>query len=195
RGTEPDRVFQVGERADVGEQEPEAPLAEEVDVELHRGPKPGDTDELAAGADRVDRLEQRPGPRETLRGAAAGAVENDIGAVASRELSDGGNRVFAPGIQRRVRTELAGDPAGLLAHVDGDDQPRAAVPRDLEALQAHAPLAIDRDRIADANPRRLHSRDAIAERLEAGGLAVRDPVVHAHQRDLGEEGPLGKAAR
>ncbi len=40
----------------------------------------------------------------------------------------------------------------------------------------------------------LDGRDAVAEGLQAGGLAVRDPIVNAHQRNLGEEGPLGETA-
>ena len=42
---------------------------------------------------------------------------------------------------------------------------------------------------------RLDRRDAVAERLQARGLAVGDAVVHLDQRDLGDAGPLGEAAR
>ena len=73
----------------------------EVDVELHRGPEPGDADELAAGADRFDRLQQRPGAREALLRAPSRAFEDDVGSVAAGQLADRGDRVRGRGHSRR----------------------------------------------------------------------------------------------
>ena len=59
--------------------------------------EPGDADDLAARADRVDRLHQRPRARQPLLRAAAGALEDDVGPVAAGQLADGGDRIVARG--------------------------------------------------------------------------------------------------
>src|SRR4029450_13653143 len=66
RGHEPDRVFQVCQCADIWKEDAQTPLAEEVDVELQGGAEKRDADEFASGTNRLDRLHQRPGSRETL---------------------------------------------------------------------------------------------------------------------------------
>ena len=87
-GDEPDGVFEVGLGADVGEEVAQAPLAEEVDVQRQRAAEPGDADDLAAGADRVDGLQQRLVPGQPLLRAAAGALEHHVRAVAAGQVAD-----------------------------------------------------------------------------------------------------------
>ena len=71
---------------------------------------------------------------------------------------------------------------------------RPADAGDLQAFQPHAPLAEDRDRVADPDAGRLHRRDAVAQRLQARGLAVGDAVVDMHQRDLRQDRVFREAA-
>ena len=71
-----------------------------------------------------------------------------------------------------LRSELLRDPAGLFPDVHGDGLPGAASAGHLQALEPHAPLPEDGDRIADSDLRSLHRRDAVTERLQAGRFMI-----------------------
>jgi hypothetical protein len=56
-------------------------------------------------------------------------------------------------------------------------------------------LSDDRDGIPDPYVGGLNGRDAIAERLQAGGLTIGNPVVNESKRNFREHGILAKTAR
>ena len=97
-------------------------------------------------------------------------------------------------IERVVSAQFFGDPASFFSNIDGDDEPGAAVALDLHALHSHASLTNDCDGIADLHFCGFHSGDAVAERLQAGGFAIADPVIHFDERDFRQDGVLRKAA-
>ena len=99
------------------------------------------------------------------------------------------------GVQRMIGPELARHLARFVAHVDGDEQPGAAEPGDLQAFQPHAALAEDHDRVADLQFGGFDRRHAVAQRLQAGRLAVGNAVVDLHQRDLGQDGRFRQSSR
>ncbi len=86
---------------------------------------------------------------QALLGAAAGALEHDVGADSLGQIADRGHDVALRRVQGMVGPQLARHGAGLVAHVDRDDQSGAAGPGNLHALQAHAPLPQHDDRVAD----------------------------------------------
>src|SRR5262249_34407646 len=149
-------------------------LPQRVDIDIERLAEPRHPDNLAAGANRVDRLEQRARSREPLARASTGALENYVGAIATRHLADRRNHVSLARIQSPVAPTFFGHAAGPAAHFPRTQRARAAVARVLQTLEAHAPLPEARHRIADAYLRSLHRRNAVAQRLEAGGLVVGD---------------------
>src|SRR5438093_13423731 len=83
---EVDRMFQVGQRADVGKHVAQAALTSQVQWKFDRRAEPGYAHKRAAGADRVDRLHQSFYPGEPLLGTSAGAFENHIGAVSAGQI-------------------------------------------------------------------------------------------------------------
>ena len=93
-----------------------------------------------------------------------------------------------------VRPERARDFASFIPDVDRDGQPGPGEPRNLQTLKPHASLAEDHHAVTDLESRCLHRGHAIAERLQAGRLAVGNPRVHFDQSDFGQRGQLGEAA-
>ena len=75
------------------------------------------------------------------------------------------------------------DLACLGPHIHGDELASAAGARGLHALDAHTALAKDGDGIARSDLRSFDAGDAVAQRLQGGGLAVGDTVIDLDQRD------------
>src|SRR5262245_22885011 len=92
-----------------------------------------------------------------------------------------------------ISAQLARYPARLVTYVHGDDLACPGQPGDLQTLQSHAPLAEDRDGIGDAQAGRLDRGHAVAQRLQAGRLAVGNPVVYLHQGNGRHGSTLGEA--
>ena len=93
-----------------------------------------------------------------------------------------------------IGPQLERDLASLGPHIHGDELARSAGARGLHTFDAHAALAKDGDGIARSDLCGLDSGDAVAQRLQGGGLAVGDAVIDLDQRDGREQGALGKAA-
>src|SRR5262249_3832135 len=70
-----DGVLQVGLGADVREEITQAALAEQIDVQLHGTAEPGDADDLAPRPDRVQGLQERLVPGQSLLRTAASTLE------------------------------------------------------------------------------------------------------------------------
>src|SRR5260221_210738 len=96
---------------------------------------------------------------------ATGTLEDDIRPIAACHVLNGGNDITPSGVERMICTQFTRDFARLFADIDRDDQAGAAEPGDLQALQPHAPLAQDHDRISYAQLRRLDRSYAVAQRL------------------------------
>ena len=92
-----DRVFEMRPGADVRKEIAQAALAEEIDVQLQRAAEPGNADDLAAGADRVERLQERLVAGQPLFRAAAGALEDHVRAVAVGQVADRGDDIASRG--------------------------------------------------------------------------------------------------
>ena len=93
-----------------------------------------------------------------------------------------------------ICTQRERDFASLGTHIYGDELASSAGACGLHTLDAHAALAKDGDGIARPDLRGLDSGDAVAQRLQGGGLAVGDAVIDLDQRDGREQGALGKTA-
>src|SRR6185503_18008735 len=130
--------------------------------------------------------------RQPLFRAAARALEDHIRAVASSQIADGRDDITSAGVQRLVRSEFAGDLARFITHIYGDDQARATEARDLQALQTHAALAEDHDRVSHPQLCGLHCCDTVAQGLQTRRFAVGDPVVHLHEGDLRQRSDFGE---
>src|SRR5262249_27739951 len=193
-GDQSDGVFEMGLSADVGKEITQAPLPQEINVQRDGAAEPGDADDLPPRTHRIERLKERLVTGEPLLRAAAGALEDDIGAVAAGQIADRCNYIAGAGVEGMIGAEVAGNLARLVAHVHGDDLARPAEAGDLQALQPHAALAEYHDGVSHAQLGRLHRRHAVAERLQTGCLAVGDPIVHLDEGDFRQDGDLGKTA-
>ena len=85
----------------------------------------------SAGTDRIESRGDCGAAGESLLGAAAGAFEDDIGAVAVSEIADDRNHIACLGIQGVIGAEFLRHPAGFVAHVHGDEPSRSAESRHL----------------------------------------------------------------
>ncbi len=132
---------------------------------------------------------------QTLLRAAARAFEDDIGAVAAGHLADDRHRVAFGRVECAVGAQFSGHAARLIPHIHRDEHSGAAVSRDLQALQPHASLAENGHRIPDCNLRGLNRGYAVAQRLQTGGLAIRNVVGDLHQRDFGKHRVFREASR
>ncbi len=132
---------------------------------------------------------------KTLCRTAARAFEDDIGAVAASHIADDRNRVAFGRLDCAVGAQFPGHAASLIPHIHRDQHSRAAVSRNLQALEAHASLAEDGHGITDPNLRRLHRGYAVAQRLQTGGLAVGDVVGDLDQRNFGKYRVFREASR
>src|SRR5882672_11978431 len=98
-------------------------------------------------------MKERLTSGKALFGTAAGAFEDDIGAVAAGHLADQGNRVAFGRLECAVGAQLLRHAASLIPHIHRDEHSGAAVSRNLQALETHASLAENSHRIPDSNLR------------------------------------------
>src|SRR5262245_4106682 len=147
-GDQSDGVFEMGLGADVGEEITQAPLPQEIDVQRNGAAEPGDADDLPPRTHRIERLKERLVTGQSLLRTPARALENDIGAVAAGQIAYRCNHIAGAGVEGVIGSELAGNLARLVAHVYGDDLAGPAEAGGLQALQPHAALAEDHDRVS-----------------------------------------------
>src|SRR5262245_26742972 len=101
----------MGWGADVGEQIAQAALAKPVNIERQRSAEPRNADDLAAGANGFDRLREGAATSQALLGAAAGAFENDVGAVAAGQVVNLRDRIALRSVDGMVGAKVARDAA------------------------------------------------------------------------------------
>ena len=194
-GHEPDCVLKMLEGADVRENVSKAPLTKQIDVNFQRRTEPGDTDNFAARSNGIHSLLQSAYTGESLLRAASGAFKYDVRSIAVREVANRGDWVVSHRVDPVVGAELLRHGTGFVAHVYCNDPSCAAYTGHLHALQSHASLTKDDDRIAYSDLCRFNGGHAITQRLKTRGLVIGDPIIYHGQRNLRQYGVLRKTAR
>src|SRR5262249_54032601 len=75
------------------------------------------------------------------------------------------------------------------------DDARSRESGDLQALEAHASLADDGNRVGNSQVRGFDRCDAVTQRLQASSFAVGNAIVDLHQGDFRQNGNFRKATR
>ena len=110
-GDQANSVFQMGLRADIGEEVAQTSFAHAINVQLKRAAEPGDANNLASRTHRFDGLVHRLMPGHSLLGTTAGAFKDDVSTNAACDFFDGFDHIALGGIQDVVCSQLSGDAA------------------------------------------------------------------------------------